>query len=243
LKKLLFLLLLFLSTLLYSGDKLDAFIDQQIKIEKQLIDDNITIEEKVKLKNAQSRDFQEFILQYATESDDNLKQVNPYRTKIYKLKLRYNSNKHRGYTIAALRDKLLLHNYKMRNRIRSTLNDVIRLTESKSKEFYEEKVNELILKQFSDYKPVNRQQYLAKKIDKTSPLYIELEKALNNAVYLDNFINTFASELIANKMHIYRAVKIANSKLFSLINQINKSAFGQKANIYLEKYTSICHRY
>ena len=234
-KKLLFLLLLFLSTLLYAGDKLDTFIDQQIKIEKQLVDDNITIEEKVKLKNAQSRDFQEFILQYATESDDNLKQVNPYRTKIYKLKLRYNSNKHRGYTIAALRDKLLLHNYEMRNRIRSTLNDVIRLTESKSKEFYEEKVNELILKQFSDYKPVNRQQYLAKKIDKTSPLYIELEKALNNAVYLDNFINTFASELIANKMHIYRAVKIANSKLFSLINQINKSAFGQKANIYLEK--------
>jgi len=235
LKKLLFLLLLFAGTLLFAEDLLDNFIDRQLKVEQQLVDNNISIDEKVKIKKAQSRNFQEFMLQYATESDSYLNGRNPYMTKIYKLKLRYNSNKHRGYTIATLRDKLLLHNYEIRNRIRTTLNDVIRLTQSKSKEFYEEKVNELILKQFSNYKPVNKEQYLTKKIDKTNPLYGELEKALKNAVYLDSFINTFSSELIANNMHIYRAVKISNSKLFSLINQINKSVFGQKANIYLEK--------
>ena len=233
-KKILFLLLFFTGTLLYAEDLLDHFIDQQLKVEQQLIDDNISIDKKIKIKKAQSRDFQEFLLQYATESETYLKEPNPYKKTLYKLKLRYNSNKYHGYTIATLRDELLIHTYEIRNGIRTTLNEVIRLTNSKSREFYEEKVNELILKKFSHYKPLNKESYLTKKVDKTNPLYDELVKVLNNAVYLDSFINTFASELINNSSHIYRAVRISKSKLFSLINTINKSSFGHKANTYLD---------
>jgi len=235
LKKILFLLILFADTLLFAEDLLDQFIDQQLKVEQQLVDDNITIEKKIKIKKAQSRDFQEFLLQYATESEEYLKQPNPYKAKIYKLKLRYNSNKHRGYTMATLRDKLLLHTYTIRNSIRKTLNEVIQLTHSKSRDFYEEKVSELILKKFSTYKPVDRERYLSEKLDKTNPLYDELVTVLNNAVYLDNFINTFSSALIENSNHIYRAARISKSKLFSMVNTINKSVFGHKANTYLEK--------
>ena len=233
-KKLLFLLLLFVSTVLFAENRLDTFIDQQLKIEQQLIDDNVTMEEKVKLKKKQSREFQEFLLQYASESETYLKEPDPYKKRLYKLKLRYNSNKYHGYTLATLRDEILIHNYKIRSSIRDTLHQVIRLTESKSKAFYEEKVNELILQKFSNYKPFNKAHYLTQKVDTSNPLYDELLKIMNRAVYLDSFVNTFASELIDNSGHIYRAVKISRSKLFSLINSINKSSFGHQANIYLE---------
>jgi len=73
LKKLLFLLFLFTTTLLFAENKLDTFIDQQLKIEKQLLDENIPIEEKLKLKKEQSKEFQEFLLQYATEHETYVK--------------------------------------------------------------------------------------------------------------------------------------------------------------------------
>ena len=94
-KKLLFILLL-LHTFLFADDMLDTFIDQQMKVEKQLVDENITLEKKIKIKKAQTHDYQEFFLAFAADKDAFLSQPSPYKQEIYRLKLRYNSNRHQG---------------------------------------------------------------------------------------------------------------------------------------------------
>ena len=232
-KKLLFIFLLFSSTFLFANDLLDDFIDRQIKVEKQLVDDNISIEKRIKIKKAQIRDYQEFFLEYAADKDTFLSKTNPYKQEIYKLKLRYNSNRHQGNKKAVLRDKLLLHQYMIRASIRDTLQQVLRHTNSESKSFFKDKISELLVAHFDNYTPIKKENYPLEKMDEESPVYQELKKAYDDTIYLQYVANTFAAELVENSSNIYRIARLSGSKIFTLVNSINKSTFGHKINHYL----------
>jgi MscS family membrane protein len=233
LKKLL-LLLLFSTAFLLANEDLDTFITEQIKVEKQLFDSNSSLDNKIKVKKAQSRAYQDFFLAYASNKDDILTQKNPYKHQIYKLKLRYKNNQHRGNKNAALRDELLLKDYTLRNTIRETLNDTLRLTDSNSKAFFKDKINELLIKHFSKYQPINKKKYLLDVNNTSSPIVSKLLEALDNIVYLEYVANTFNAELVENSLNIYRVAKLSNSKLFTFVNNINKTDFGQTINTYLD---------
>ncbi len=233
-KKLLFLLLFFYSTLLLAGDSLDDFIDQQIKVEKQLLDENISIDERIKIKKAQTHDYQEFFLAYAADKNAFLSKTMPYRHEIYRLKLRYNSNRHQGNTKAALRDKLLLQQYRIRTSIRETLQEVLRHTNSESKSFFKDKISELLVAHFAKYTPIKKKNYPLDKMDPDSPVFQELKKTYDDTIYLQYVANTFAAELVENSSNIYRIARLSGSKIFTLVNSINKSSFGHTINNYLE---------
>jgi len=233
LKKLLFISLLFFSLFLFGNDTLDDFINQQIKVEKQLIDNNISLEEKIKIKHAQERSYQDLFLDYAANKSDFLASQNPYKHDIYKLKLRYNSNKRNGNKTASLRDELLLHSYKFKNAMRETLYEALRFTDSQSKAFYEDKIDELLVKRFTNYHPIEKKKYISDENNITTPLKQQLLDAYNQVRYLEYIANTFSSELVANSSFIYRAASLSKSKIFTFVNKINKSQFGQKLNSYL----------
>ena len=188
---------------------------------------------RIKIKKEQTRDYQEFFLEFAVDKEAFLSKPSPYRQDIYKLKLRYNSNHHKGNKKAALRDELLLQQYTIRDSIRNTLQEVLRHTDSESKSFFKDKVGELIVSHFSKYTPVKKEKYKLDKMDPGSPLYEELKKAYDDTVYLQYVANTFAAELIDNTSNIYRLASLSGSKIFTLVNSINQSAFGHMINTYL----------
>ncbi|MEN8727061.1 MAG: hypothetical protein ABF276_03770 [Sulfurovum sp.] len=64
-KKFLFLLLFFSLSFLYSNDVLDDFISEQVNVESQLLDQNISLKEKIKIKEEQTIRYQDFLLEYA----------------------------------------------------------------------------------------------------------------------------------------------------------------------------------
>ena len=232
-KKLLLISLLFCSVFLFGNDTLDNFIDQQIKVEKQLVDENISIEQRIKIKKTQTRDYQEFFLAYAADAQIFLSKKTPYNQETYKLKLRYNSNRHQGNKKAALRDKLLLHQYIIRASIRDTLQEVLRLTNSESKSFFKDKIGELLVAHFSNYSPIKKENYKLDKMDKESTVFQELKKAYEDTVYLQYVANTFAAELVDNSSNIYRVASLSGSKIFTLVNKINQSSFGHMINTYM----------
>ena len=234
-KKILFSLLLFLSVSLFGNDTLDDFINQQITVEKQLIDDNITLEKKLKIKQAQDRSYQDLFLNYSANKDEFLASANPYKNEIYKLTLKYNSNKRNGYKTATLRDELLLYSYKFRNAMRDTLHEALRLTDSQSKAFYKDKIAELIVKQFAEYHPIEKEKYISDKEEMSTPLKQKLFEAYEEARYSEYIANTFSAELVENSSFIYSTASLSNSKIFTLVSKINKSQFGQKLNVYLDK--------
>jgi len=235
LKKLIFLLLIF-STYLLANVDFDTFITQQVKVEKQLMENNITAKEKEDIRKTQVREYQEFFLHYASDKKNVLSKNNPYKRKIERLKLRYKNNKHKHYKIATMRDELLIKSLTIKNSMLETINDSLRFTESKSKNFYKDKISDFLIKHFSNYKPIDPKMYPIDENNISTPLEKELLTALKNALALEYVANTFSSELVENSSNIYRTVLLSKSKLFTFVNNINQSKVGQTVNSYLSPF-------
>ncbi len=233
LKKILFLILLFSTHFLLANDLLDDFIDEQIKVEAQFFDQNLSLDKKVDIKKKQVLQYGTFFLQYAADKAKNLQESNPYRGKTSRLKLRLNDNKYRGNTNAVKRDEVLLKGYAARNMIRDILHDTLMETRNKSKEFFKDKINDMLVKYLSKYKPLDRKKYLPADQNQTSPVIDSLLEAIKAQTYLENVVNSFSSALVAESMNIYKIARISDSKLFSILNTINTSPYGLKINSYL----------
>ena len=237
-KKIIFLFLFFFTASLLakessSASTFDAFIDQQIKDEAAFFDQNLSLDDKVKLKRKQGNNYQVFFLQYATDKKKNLAETNPYRDEMNRIQIRMNNNQYLGNTNAVLRDEVLLKNYTTRKEMREALNDVMKQAGSNSVKFFSDKVNEIIEKFYSAYKPLDTSKYQTADQNQSSPIVESINAALQEQTYLDNVANTFSSELVENRSMIYRTVKIADSKYLHTLNVINTSSFGQALNAFI----------
>ncbi len=232
-KKIIFFILLFFTSLLLASDTLDDFIEEQIKIEAKLLDQNLSLEKKMDIKKAQGKQYQEFLLLYAADKEEHLQKNNPYRYKVSKLKLRLNNNKYLGNTNAVMRDKVLLQGYTVRTGIRNAFHDVLQQTNSESKAFFKDKVNETLIKYFSEYKPLDKKKYISPDQNQSSPIIESLLTAIKSQGHLESVANTFSAEVVENSSNIYTTARFSKSKLFTLVKTINKSPYAQKINTYL----------
>ena len=235
-KKIIYLLFFLFTSLLFPNDVLDDFITEQLKIESQLLDQNLSLEQKIEIKDSQDSRYQEFLLQYASNKEEYLQQDNPYKRELNKLQLRLNSNKYRGNTNAALRDELLIKGYKLRAGIREAFHEVMMLTESESKSFFKDKINETLVKYFSKYTPLDKEKYITADQDPSSPIVQSLNEAMKNLEYLESVANTFSAELVANSSYIYRTGRLSKSRFFSFLKKINNSPFAEDINVHLAKF-------
>ena len=232
-KKIIFLILLFSTSFLLANDPLDDFINEQIKIEAKLLDQNLSLEKKMDIKKEQESVYQKFFLLYVTNKEENLQTNDPYRYQVNKLKLRLNNNKYKGNTNAVKRDEVLLQGYTIRRGIRKAFHEVLKQTDSESKAFFKDKVNETLVKYFSKYTPLDKKKYISPDQNQSSPIIDSLLEAVKDQSYLENVANTFGAEIVDNSSSIYNTALFSNSKLFTLINTINESPYVQKINTYL----------
>jgi len=233
LKKIISLILLFSTSFLLANDPLDDFINEQIKIEAKLLDHNLSLEKKIDIKKEQANEYQKFFLLYVSNKEENLQTNDPYRHQVNKLKLRLNNNKYKGNTNAVKRDEVLLQGYTVRRGIRNAFHDVLKQTDSESKAFFKDKVNETLVKYFSKYTPLDKKKYISPDQNQSSPIIDSLLEAVKDQSYLENVANTFGAEIVANSSSIYNTALFSNSILFTLINTINESPYVQEINTYL----------
>ena len=232
-KNIIFLILLFSTSFLLANDLLDDFINEQIKIEAKLLDNNTSINKKMEIKQSQNKDYRDFFLQYSADWHKQILEKDSYKNTIYKLQLRKKTNERKGNKNAALRDELLLKNYQIKQNIRNGLNTILQLSDNNSKDFFKDKINELLTKYFSKYKPIDKNLY-THDINKTeSPVVPELLKALDRTILLEYVANTFSAELIENSSNIYRVASLSNSKIFTFANNINNMPMAKTINNYL----------
>ncbi len=232
-KKLLFLLLIFTSTFVLANNELDTFIDQQIKIEQQLLDSNISVDKRMEIKESQNKVYREFFLQYAVDSTKHLSEEDPYKHIIYKLQLRKKTNEHRGNKNAVLRDELLLRDYEFKSNIRNGLNNLLRISDNNSQDFFKDSINKMLTTHFASYKPIDKERYTPDGNTTSSPVFSELLKALDETIHLEYIANTFSSELIDNASNIYRVASLSGSKIFIFANKVNNTPLAKTINSYL----------
>ena len=169
-KKIILFFLLFTSSFLLANNALDDFIDKQIEIEAKFLDQNLSLEKKIKIKKEQGHKYSQFFLDYTIYKDDDLQTNDPYRYQVSTLKLRLNNNRYRGNTNAVMRDEVLLQGYTVRKMIRKILHDVMQQTQSNSKTFFKDKINEILVKQLSEYKPLDKKKYISSDSNQSSTI-------------------------------------------------------------------------
>ena len=232
-KKIIFLILLFSTSFLLANDPLDDFINEQIKIEAKLLDQNLSLEKKINIKKEQANEYQNFFLLYVSNKEENLQTNDPYRYQVNKLKLRLNSNKYKGKTNAVKRDEVLLQGYTVRKGIRNAFHEVLKQTDSESKAFFKDKVDEILLRYFSKYTPLDKKKYISPDQNQSSLVIDSLLQAVKDQSYLENVSNTFGAEVVENSSFIYNTARFSSSIIFILMNTINESPYVQTINTYL----------
>ncbi len=235
-KKIIFLLFFLFTSFLFSNDIFNEFLDEQVKVESKLLDQNLSLDEKIEIKEAQETRYQEFLLKYAANKEEYLQENNPYKRELDKLQLRLNSNKYKGYTNAVLRDELLIKGYKLREGIREAFHEIMLLTESESKSFFKDKINEKLVKYFEKRTPLDKDKYIFSDQNESSSIVKSIHDAIQDLEYLENVANTFSAELVANSAYIYRTGRLSKSRFFNLLKKINNSEYGEKVNTYLTPY-------
>ena len=236
-KKIVILFLLIFSFLYASNDIFDQFVDQQIKIESKLLDHNLTKKERKKIRKKQDHDYQIFFFDFATDKKNYTDRNNTYSRDVGKLQIQYNYNLRRGRKLAAMRDEIKLYEYRIKGKMKNFLQKVLLQTESKSKKYFEDKINDMIANSFARYMPLRKDKFfkaIQKKPDST--VSQELQKELRKLDALENVISTFSAQLIENSSNIYDWGKITRSRLFALIDKINKSPFGKKLNSFFSYF-------
>ena len=217
-----------------SADVLNNFINQQVTIEAQLLDQNISLDEKIVLQEAQEKTYKAFFFEYSTEKSLHVKEHNPNYTKVNRLKLRLRNNKYLGYTNAVKRDEIILNSYALRQDIRTFLHTVLRQTDEVSTDIFKKQVNQTVLTFYEKYHPLDSKKYLFMDINESSAIINDLKQALKENISLQNVINAFTSALLENQLIIYRTARIADSRFFSVLNTINKSPYSVTLNTYLK---------
>ena len=233
-KKLLFISLLFFINTLFADETLDTFLNEQIKTEVQLLDQNISLDKKMAMQEKQEKLYQSFFFEYATEKEEHLQSLDPYYTKIKRLKLRLKNNKYKGYVNAVKRDEVILKSYTIRQDIRNLLHTVLQKTENTTKSIFKDKVNSAVLAFYEKVKPLDRNIYILSDKNETNTILKALQEAIQKENALESVTNSFTSALIQNSLSIYRTSRIADSKFFTILNTINKSSYGVMFNTYLE---------
>jgi len=226
-----FLLLLMISfTYLISADVLENFIDKQMSIEKGLLNEALSPKDTKDVREIQRLDYQEFFLKYASEKKKYLSKKNQYKFIINRLKLNVENKK---FIKSIAYNKLILQQYIIKDSIQNTLNDVLIETDNRSKEFFEDKIYEIIVKSFSKNKPLELKELNIDDLNSSLKKDKLLIDAIENYRVLESVANTFSSELIDNSSNIYRASTLSRSKLITKLNGLNETSFGKKANYYL----------
>lgn len=132
-----------------------------------------------------------------------------------------------------MRDEVLLEEFKIRTGIRNGFHEILQQTQSESKAFFMDKVNETLLKYFSKYKPLDKKKYISSDQNQSSPIVKALLEAIETQGYLENVAYTFSAEAVENSSYIYRTGRLSKSKFFILLKRINTSPYGKKINTYL----------
>ena len=218
---------------LISGDILENFINKQVKVEKKFLNDALSKKDKKVARKAQRIAYQEFFLKYASDKMQHLSEKNQYRFIINRLKIKIENRKAKKYIKYAQYNRVILQQYLIKESIQNALKDVLRETDNRSKEFFEDKVYEIIVKYFSELKPLKLKKIKLDDLNASKEKDKLIIDGIENYKALESVANTFSSELIDNSYGIYRTATLSKSKIISTFRGLNDTKIGKKINYYL----------
>ena len=233
-RRLLLLFLLFFNTL--HADFIEEYIQKEIAIEREVnLHENNATEMELRLVEADNN-FSLFFLEYVTKTKENqVSTFNPYRSELFKLHRRVQTNQHLGNYKAVQRDELKIASINIKLNMRETMHKVVIAAKSSSYEAFEQKLEKIIIDRYNKVADLDLTPYNKIREEKElSPLSKSILNNLREYIALQDLHNDLSAALFGSSHQLYKTVVLSNYGLLSLTLKIEDSIFAKNLTPYLE---------
>ena len=235
--KQLILLTLFTLSFLHA-DLVEDFINKQVTIEKKvnLNENNFdAVEGRLEVGN---KDFLNFYFDYVNQRNKKHSGViSPYQTQIFKLKRRIKTNTLYGNKRAVYRDELKLYSIDLKMNMRSSLNEVVSLTQKGNFSTFEKSLDKLIIERHKREPTVDLKRYnFVRDLKTLDPIDQSVLDNLREFIALQDIHNDLSAVLIENRRRIYKIGVMSGYGILAFAMKIEDSNIGRKVTPYLEPF-------
>jgi hypothetical protein len=214
-KQIVFLLLFTFS--LFGSDFIEDFFTQQVNLETQLEDQNLSSDALENILEDEDKLFKNFFIVYISKDvKEGAVERNPYSSEIFRLKRRIQANSQRGNNLAILRDELKLATLSLKQNMRDTMDEVVQATKLEDYNAFEKKLQEIIVKRHENEPAIDLQKYAFVQ-DETAPDPLTQSTQENLAEYrhIQKVHNNLSAELVENSQKIYNAGAVSRYGILS----------------------------
>lgn len=231
------LFLLLFSITLFGTDFVDAFYTQQIALEREINDQNLSDNALEKVIDKEQKEFLGFFVDYLTnEKKKEGMDSNPYRGELFKLNQRIRINHQRDNHYAVMRDELKVASLTLKQNLRKTMLDVAHVAQSSGsvKEF-EAKLQQIIVKRHEKDVSIDLSRYASvTKITDPDPITQRVQENLMELQYVLVIHNNLSAALIEYADKLYNFTVISGFGVLSLTINISESFIGKLLDPYLQ---------
>ena len=235
--RILFLLSLLIFTTLHA-DFIEDYIQKEIVIERAVnLNENNATEMEERLIEADDN-FLLFFLEYVTKTKENtMDSFNPYRSELFKLRRRVQTNKHLGNHGAVQRDELKIASILIKQNMRETMQKVVGIASKNSYPVFEKKLEEIIIDRYNKITDLDLAPYNKIREKEEQTLSVISKSILNNLreyIALQDLHNDLSAALFGSSHRLYKTVVLSSYGVLSLTIKIEDSAFAKAIAPYLE---------
>ena len=227
-----------LSTLAYASSiKYTPFVSEQLKLVKQMNEDNATKESVQALLHTQNRLYENAVDELMVNKEKYIKNITLYESEIFSLKKVIAINKRAGNKYAIYRDETALQIYRTLRSQNKMIKDVLLGLNAETREEFETLINTYVLqnqKNMQKLYEVNYDEILALDVESKN-LKIAKEN-IYDFQYLREVNADLISYLYKFNAKMYRLNKYSKYHMISLAIYINSLGIVEMINPLLEQY-------
>ena len=238
-KKFIFLVLFFSSCLFAKSIEVEytPFIDAQLKIVKQMNDNNLTQEQIKSLVHKQEIMYDKAIDQLMINKNSFIADHPTFRSKIFSIKKVIRINKRANNTYAVLRDEVKLKSYRILQNQYQMIVDILLALDLKTKAEFEARINDAVARNKTQLKQITNKDYTPYlETTTSSKVLLQAQKNIMDYYALQDINNDIISYLYKDEGKMYRLNKYSKYHLINVVMYINSIAVVNVVNDLLDDY-------
>jgi len=238
-KKFVFLILIFSISLFAKSVKVEytPFIDSQLKIVKQMNENNLTQEQIESLVHEQEVMYDKAIDQLMINKNSFITNHPTFQSKIFSLKKVIRINKRANNTYAVLRDEVKLKSYKILQNQYQMIVDILLALDLKTKSEFEARIDDAVARNRTQLKQITNKDYTPYlEATATSKVLLQAQKNIVDYYSLQDINNDIISYLYKYEGKMYRLNKYSKYHLINVVMYINSIAIVNAINDLLDDY-------
>jgi MscS family membrane protein len=229
--------MVFAGSLLWSGEKYDPWIAQQMQLIFKSMDDNITQEQMFHLVKERKELYNEALERILLDKDILKKKASRYNKELFSLEKIIDINKRRGNKEAVLRDEVQLKTFRLIQLQNHMINKIFNALNTKKIDTFAKKMHEIFAQEQHKIESLDDPKYKQILMEKTNNRILKQVQHNIREFYALKEINADILRYFSDEVNrIYRLNSYTRYNILAPVLYINHQSWAQTANEFLKPY-------